>query len=124
MAKKLSALTVDQNRPQDLFHSTLHAISNIFQGEGDLYLRQALDDCDMLSRLHAVILLEQPKEIRECMFALSNIAAHSDQTALLLIQDDIFATVVQLMNSTVLDLRKEAVFCVTNVLNNLRYDKT
>lgn len=100
MAKRLSALVVDQNRPYALYHATLQAIANIFTCEGDLYLRQALDDCDILNRLHAVVLLKDPQEIKECLFALGNIAAHSDKTSLVLVQDEIFTTVVQLMSST------------------------
>ena len=40
--------------------------------DSDLYLRQALD-CNILDRLHGVILTNQKKDIKEVLWALSNI---------------------------------------------------
>ena len=43
---------------------------------------------------------ENPSEVAEALWALSNLAAHDDLIANVLIQDDVFETVTNLLRST------------------------
>ena len=52
--KQLSA-TLNNPSQHDLYYNTLKAICNILSSDSDLYIRQAFD-CNVLDRLHAVIL--------------------------------------------------------------------
>ena len=105
-----------------MYISTLKVISNVCACESDLYMRQAIDG-EVLDRLHAVILQEKIAEIREVCWTLANIACHDDLMANHLVQDEVFVTVVGLLNSNNIKVRHQAVMCISNVLTTLPIDK-
>ena len=57
--------------------------------DSDLYLRQALD-CAILDRLHGVILTDRSDDIKEVLWAISNLSCQDDLTANVIAQDGIF----------------------------------
>lgn len=85
-------------------------------------MRQAIEE-NILDRLHAVILTEKIADMKEACWTLSNIACHDDLMANHLIQDEVFTTVANLLNSNSIKVRCQAVICIANVLSTLPLDK-
>ena len=98
MIRQLSATTNEPNQV-DLYKNTLKAICTLLSSDSDFYIRQIIDE-DILDRLHAIILTERPDEIKEALWGLSNIACHDDRMANILVQDDIFDSILSLLKST------------------------
>lgn len=57
------------------------------------------------------------------IWGISNIAAHDQRTAAILVADEIFQTVAQLLKSSSIKLRKEAVSVIDNVLRTLEIEQ-
>ena len=94
---------------------------NILAGESDFYIEQAIDN-DILERFDGVLRQMQPDDMAQVVWGISNIATHNQQTAKILVADEIFLTVAQLLKSSSVRLRKEAVMVIDNVLRTLELD--
>ena len=74
----------------------------------------------MLDKLHSVLRHYQLVHSREIFWCVGNIACHSPEVCVTLVNNEIFRVVVNQMNNPDILTRKEAIIAVGNVLVTLR----
>ena len=70
---RLLTESINQPAKTDLFQQSFKAVNNVLAIDSNAYLQMALNN-DILDRLHAVIITEQANDIKEAVWALSNMA--------------------------------------------------
>ena len=73
----------------------------------------------ILEQLERILLIYQPKLIREALWALSNIVSDCEEYANKIRFSPVFKLMVQCLSSTSLPIRKEAVFAVCNTITTM-----
>lgn len=111
--------TINSSTHEELYQLTLLVLCNVMATENDDLICQLID-CDILNRLHAVVVKGKVQEAKEAMWAFSNLAMHSPEVARILAsQDDIMKTIAQMINSSNISLRKEAVLTVSSLIKTV-----
>ena len=64
------------------------------------------------------LLVSTPHVRKEILWALSNLACHSSQVTKTLVEHPIYKQVVNTLGSTDIGLRKEAIFTISNILED------
>lgn len=90
--------TINSPNQVDLYKQTLSTICSVMSSENDDLATQLIDDA-IFERLHAVVLTSQFEEVKQAMWALSNLAVHSADFARMICEDEIVETIATLLNS-------------------------
>ena len=115
----------NQTMNQKLLKPALKTVCNFLSSDSNQVIARILKN-EALAQFHKILQTDtfKAKELRkEVLWGLSNIAGQNEKFAYILSLDGIFKTVIQFLESPDIDLRKEAIIIVGNVLTTMPIDK-